>query len=57
MAQVLGTISPQSRMIMVRTPVATATGMPNCRAMVVVRAEVDRFTMLLPISTALSILL
>ena len=57
MAQVLGTISPQSRMTKVSTPVATATGMPKRRAMVVVRADVERFTMLLPIRTVLSILL
>ena len=57
MAHVLGTISPQSRTIMVRIPVAIPVARLIRIARVVAREEAVRFTILLPIRMLLSILL
>ena len=56
-AHVLGTISPQSRTTIVKIPVAIPTARLMRIARVVASADADRFTTLLPIRIALSILL
>lgn len=56
-APVLGTISPKIKTRTVRIPVAIPTAKLIFIARVVARADADRFTILLPIRMALSILL
>lgn len=58
MAQVLGIISPNIRIVKVRAPVAMPTALLPQRLMakVVITEEAERLTMLLPIRIALSIL-